>query len=193
MAVLTFVTGNAHKFAEARDKIQVALPALELVQQAADLVEIQAITLEPVAKFKLEQARELVQGSVFIEDAGFFVEAFPGFPGVYSADIFRMIGNEGVLRLLAGETNRAARFEAVVAYHDAPTGKDHLFKGVVRGTVADRVRGDQGFGYDPIFLPADHPSKTFGELTAREKNALSHRARALREFMDFLEAASAVK
>ncbi|MHA1733750.1 MAG: XTP/dITP diphosphatase [Promethearchaeota archaeon] len=181
-----FITGNSHKFREARDKLVKALPGVELVREEADLLEIQADSIEDVARFKVGSARALVEGSFFVEDAGFFVDAYPGFPGVYSAYIHRMLGNEGILKLMDGRDDRGARFEAVIGFFDARTEETHLFKGVVEGSVALSIRGENGFGFDPIFVPDDDPDHTFGELTSERKNEISHRARALEAFVGFL-------
>jgi XTP/dITP diphosphohydrolase len=113
----------------------------------------------------------------FVEDAGLLVETLRGFPGVYSAQAFRTIGNEGLLRLLSDARDRSASFRAVVAYVDGPR-PPRMFTGDIHGRIARTPRGHNGFGFDPIFVPEGH-RRTFAQMGPEEKNRLSHRARAL--------------
>jgi XTP/dITP diphosphohydrolase len=116
------------------------------------------------------------------DDSGLEVEALNGEPGVYSA---RWSGegctyadnNAKLLRELAGRKNRRAQFRTVIAL--ALPGEEPLtVEGSVQGTIIEELRGDQGFGYDPLFMP-DGYNQTFAELPAEVKNKISHRARAL--------------
>ncbi|MEM0332314.1 MAG: non-canonical purine NTP pyrophosphatase, partial [Archaeoglobaceae archaeon] len=112
---------------------------------------------------------------------GLFIEALKGFPGVYSSYVFKTIGNEGILKLMDGITNRRAYFKAVLAYWD---GKEiHIFEGKVEGEIATEIRGSGGFGFDPIFL---YNKKTFAEM-GDEKNEVSHRRRVLEKFFTWLQ------
>jgi len=87
------------------------------------------------------------------------------------------------LKLLSGVKNRSAYFKSVVGlYKDGP----HLFEGISRGTITNEIRGYEGFGYDPIFAPEEN-LKTFGEMTTTEKNAFSHRGKALEIMAKYLE------
>lgn len=123
------------------------------------------------------------------DDSGLEVEALNNEPGVYSA---RYAGEQKnsddnidlLLKNLAGHTNRKARFRTVIAYV-GPKG-EYTFEGTVEGTILTERHGTGGFGYDPVFLP-DGYDKTFAEMTAAEKNAISHRARALEKFAAFLK------
>jgi XTP/dITP diphosphohydrolase len=119
-----------------------------------------------------------------IEDAGLFVNALSDFPGVYSKFVFTSIGCEGVLRLLVPCEDRSAHFEAVVAYCEKG-GEPQIFKGRVDGEIAGEPRGENGFGYDPIFIP-EGEKRTFAEMKTQEKNQFSHRARALEKLAEFL-------
>ncbi|RLE72114.1 MAG: non-canonical purine NTP pyrophosphatase, RdgB/HAM1 family, partial [Thermoprotei archaeon] len=115
----------------------------------------------------------------FVEDAGLFVEALNGFPGPYSSYIYKTIGCEGILKLLEGVDNRKAYFLSVVALR-APGLGDVVFKGKVNGIIANEMRGEKGFGFDPIFIP-DGCEKTFAEMNIEEKSRYSHRGKALRK------------
>ena len=171
-----FVTGNSGKFAEAAGVIP------GLVQADLGVPELQADTLEEVASFSVGEAYKELGERCFVEDAGLFVDGLKGFPGVYSRFVEDTIGPPGIVKLLEGVENRNATIAAVIAYHD---GKDiHLFRGESRGTIALELKGSEGFGVDPIFIP-DGKEKTFAEDFAY-KERVSHRARALAKFVAFL-------
>jgi XTP/dITP diphosphohydrolase len=202
-----FLTSNAGKLAEAThhfSKLGMTVRALEVPE--GSIVEPQASTLEEVAKAKIRQAMEHLphEGAmVLVEDAGLFVDALDGFPGVYSSYVHETVGNAGMLRLLAhllsedparSKRLRSASFQAVAALWD---GQDiHVGKGVCKGSIAHDVEGDGGFGYDPIFIPSDLDEEgrpldpetlgavsthgqTFGSVDAEMKHQFSHRRRAL--------------
>jgi XTP/dITP diphosphohydrolase len=170
---LQFVSSNAHKYQEARTVLGDLGLRVRWVRR--ELPEPQADDLATVVRAKLRAVQGL-PGTVLVEDSGLMLRGLGGFPGVYSSYTLRTIGLEGILRLLRGRP-RAAVFRTV-----AGVGKGRaswLFTGEVRGTIVARPRGSGGFGYDPIFS-AEGSRRTFAELSAAEKNALSHRGRALR-------------
>lgn len=174
---LVFVTGNAGKAHEARERFEPL--GIAVVQRDLKLLEVQADDLVTVAREKARSAAEKVRGPFFLEDAGLFIPSLRGFPGVYSAHAFKTIGCEGILQLMRGiRAGRNAAFRAVVAYHE-PGRKVRLFTGECHGTITTKMRGDLGFGFDPIFVPDDGDGRTFGESSAEEKNKVSHRGRAL--------------
>ena len=116
------------------------------------------------------------------------VEALGGAPGVHSARYATdghdfAANNRLLLKNLEGAENRRARFRTVISL--ILGGEEHLFEGVVEGRIIDREAGHEGFGYDPLFIP-DGYAKTFAEMTTDEKNAVSHRARAVRKLAEFL-------
>jgi len=115
-----------------------------------------------------------------VDDAGLFIDAVGGFPGPYSAYVEDTLGVERVWQLAEREENRRAHFRCVVAYYDGENAE--TFSGSVPGTLV-APRGDGGFGYDPIF---EHEGKTLAEMSTEEKNAISHRGRALAKFADWL-------
>ena len=179
---LRFITGNKNKVREAGERL--AELGYEVVQDNMKPPEVQADSLEEVALFSAKWVVERSQEPFFLEDAGFFVDYLKGFPGVYSAYVFDTIGYGGILRLMRCKTERSARFEAVIAYWD---GREfHTFKGVVKGTVSRNPRGENGFGYDPIFIP-EGEERTFAEMSASEKNAISHRGRAIEKMVRWLK------
>jgi XTP/dITP diphosphohydrolase len=179
MKRIVFVTRNNGKFREAEAKLK----SIELRQCRQKYPEIQSNKLEEVVLFAMEHLEK--KHPFFIEDAGLFIEALNGFPGVYSAYVFRSIGCEGILRILGDTRERRAIFKSVIAYKE-PRSKPILFRGECRGRIAYEKRGSHGFGYDPIFIPQGS-TKTFGEMTIDEKNSFSHRGRSLQSFLKYLE------
>jgi XTP/dITP diphosphohydrolase len=115
-----------------------------------------------------------------VDDTGFFIDALNGFPGPYAAYVLNSIGNTGILRLMAGQEDRTARFVTAIAFADEKGVR--VFKGTIEGRIAQAPRGEGGFGYDPIFETGE---KTLAEISLEEKSRISHRARALAAFHDW--------
>jgi len=175
--VLRVVTSNEGKARE----FQAALGGLpwRVQRVAMEYQEVQADTLEQVA---VDSALSLIaEGSVtppfVLEDAGLFIDALDGFPGVYSAYVFRTVGCDGILRLMEGRQSRDARFESRLALV-LPDGSVEVLAGTCEGTVPPVALGTGGFGFDPVFVPLGE-TRTFAEMDLAEKEAHSHRGRAL--------------
>ena len=186
---IVFATNNAHKLSE----VQAVLgPSFELVTPrmcgvAEDIPEDQP-TLEGNALQKARYVRSRTGLDCFADDTGLEVEALGGAPGVHSARYATdghdfAANNRFLLANLAGKTNRRARFRTVVALLVGD--EEHLFEGVVEGRILDHECGTEGFGYDPLFVP-DGYDRTFAEMSAEEKNAVSHRGRAVRKLASYL-------
>ncbi len=173
-----FLTSNEHKFREAWELFEEHGLKLEWLKESYD--EIQGDTLEEVA---MAAAKSVRQENAFLEDAGLFVDALKGFPGVYSSYVLKTLGNEGVLKLLEGVADRGARFESVVAFKDG--GEVKIFKGVVRGNISLSITGSMGFGYDPIFIPMGQ-AVTFAE-DYELKTRMSHRMKSMMKLIDYLK------
>ena len=136
----------------------------------------------------LKSVKDKIEGSFFIEDAGFFVDQpLNGFPGVYSSYVMNTIGNEGILNLIHDFGSSKAHFSAVIALYYKPLNKIITFEGEVKGRVSETIRGAHGFGFDPIFIPEMLPNSTFAELSMSEKNEVSHRSIALNKLINFLK------
>lgn len=178
-ARLTFYTSNPGKVAEVRVALRPHGWAVRWGRR--QLTEPQAETLEVVARAKIAQVPR-GEGAVMVEDAGLFIPALGGFPGVYSAYAYRTLGVEGVLRLLAGR-RREATFRAVVAFRNGD--RVRLFSGEVEGSISPAARGAGGFGFDPVFVPRGE-RRTFSEMTPQEKLAWSHRGRAVSRLAEHL-------
>ena len=183
-----FVTGNKFKFQEVSEIFKGKKIKYDLKQKDIKTTEIQAHSLREVALFKLNSVKNLINGSFFIEDAGFFVDSpLEGFPGVYSSYVLKTIGNEGIRKLIDDFESSNAHFSAIIAFYFKSADKILFFEGNVEGMVSNTIRGKGGFGFDPIFIPNILPDKTFAELSAEEKNKISHRGQAFTKLLDYLE------
>jgi len=142
-----------------------------------NLVEIQSDSLEEIAREKAKAAFAKVGRQVLVEDDGLFISSLSGFPGQYSSFVFKTIGNDGILKLLARSTKRSAYFLSLIAFYDGKILS--ISEGRVNGRITDRIT-EGGWGYDPIFVP-DGTDLTFAELK-KSKNEYSHRKTALEKF-----------
>ena len=185
---LYFITGNSHKFNEISKILKQEKVNYELIQLDINPIEIQSDNLKEVALFKLNSIKNKVNGSFFVEDAGLFVD-YPlnGFPGVFSSYVFRTIGNKGILKLLGNIDDTRAHFSSIIALYFKPLNRNCIFEGIIDGVISPIIRGSQGFGYDPIFIPNKNPQKSFGELNTEEKNKISHRGIAVKKLIEFLK------
>ena len=189
---IIFATGNVHKVTEAQkalgDKITLIMPkelgVTEDIPETGD-------TLDENALQKCQYLWDRFHKACFADDTGLEVEALDGAPGVHTA---RYAGEskeatanmDKLLAVLDGVENRRARFRTAVSYIDNE-GNQHLFEGILNGTIALVKSGTEGFGYDPIFIPDGYSGKTLAEITLEEKNAISHRGKAMRALMDHLQ------
>ena len=177
---ILLLTSNAHKLSEAN---MILKPYnLKLIQKPAKGIEIQSDSVDEVARVCAENAYSDLRVPLLVEDSGLFVDSLHGFPGVYSSAIYDQVGCEGILRLLAQERQRSAKFVCALAYADSKGVR--VFKGVVRGQIAHRLYRGAGFGYDPIFIPRGY-LKPFSALP-QIKAKLSHRAKAFVSFGRFM-------
>lgn len=154
-------------------------------------VEETGTTFKANATLKAKAFAKLSHLSTLADDSGLVVDALDGRPGVYShrygpTDQAR---NHKLLSELKNvpSSRRTARFVAAIVIYDPNTNKTLTAQGLVEGTIADSSKGSDGFGYDPIFIPTEGDGRTFAEFTAEEKNAISHRARALQQIKTLLQ------
>jgi len=181
--IIFFVTGNVHKFNEARvllAKYEIATAMLRI--KAA---EIQDDELENIARTSALEAFGKTGLPLIVEDAGLFIRALNGFPGPYSSYVYKTIGNKGIIKLMEGVPDRRSQFRSAVAYCSLD-GSTKVFLGISDGNIAKEMRGSQGFGFDPIFEPSGGSRRrTFAEMDTDEKNMFSHRSRALTKFAQY--------
>lgn len=187
---LVLATRNPGKVAELAARLDgLGVDLVTAAEVGAPAVEEDAETLRGNAEKK---ARALVAHTglaSLADDTGLEVDALDGAPGVYSArfagpDASDADNRAHLLASLDGAAHRSARFRTVLAFADGDG--VHFFDGVCEGTIAATESGDGGFGYDALFVPADGDGRTFAEMTAAEKNAISHRGRALDAFSRWL-------
>ena len=186
---LIFATSNENKVLE----IQKILPKKFKIKSLKDLNYFEDVpenetTIEGNAIFKAKYIYEKFNINVFADDTGLEVEALNGEPGVHSARYAGTTRNsekniKKLLKNLKNIKNRNARFKTVIAL--IIDNKLHIFSGIVEGYILDSPKGNNGFGYDPIFCPNGF-DKSFAELTLKEKNLISHRSLAMKKLIDFI-------
>ena len=187
---IVFATNNAHKLDEVRQVVgdKFTLESLRECGIVEDIPENEP-TLEGNALAKARYIYERTGADCFADDTGLEVDALGGEPGVRSAR-YATDGHDDeankrlLLERLQGVENRAAQFRTAVAL--IMGGKEYLFEGIVRGQIATEQHGEGGFGYDPLFVPEGY-DRTFAQMSAEEKNAISHRGRAVRKLAEFLQ------
>jgi XTP/dITP diphosphohydrolase len=180
--VIFFASGNIHKFEEAR--VVLACHGLATAMIKLKGFEIQSDSLEEIAAHSAFEASKRSGLPILVEDAGLFVEDLAGFPGPYAAYVFKTIKNAGLLKLVKDLPNRRAVFRSVVAYCESNFEKPICFHGEVIGRIIgkEKKKGKTpAFGFDPIFSP-EGSRLTFAEMSLKEKNTFSHRAKALDKF-----------
>jgi XTP/dITP diphosphohydrolase len=186
---LIFATSNQNKVLE----IQKILPKKFNIKSLKDLNYFEDVpenetTIEGNAIFKSKYIYKKFNINVFADDTGLEVEALNGEPGVHSARYAGKTRNsekniKKLLKNLKNIKNRNARFKTVIAL--IIDNKLHIFSGIVEGYILDSPKGNNGFGYDPIFCPNGF-DKSFAELTLKEKNLISHRSLAMKKLIDFI-------
>ncbi len=177
--MIYFVTSNEGKFREVKEIAKSYGIEVEWLKRG--YLEPQGNDLEEIARISAEILAKEVREKFFLEDSGLFIPALNGFPGPYSSYVFKTVGNEGILKLMEGVEDRRAYFLAVIAFWDGE--RVLTFKGRVDGRIAHEMRGERGFGFDPIF---EYDGRTFAEM-GEEKNEVSHRRRALEGFFKYLK------
>jgi XTP/dITP diphosphohydrolase len=186
---LVFASNNEHKIKEINSLLGNSFSLLSLhdVNINEDIPEEEP-QLEGNALSKARFVFNATGLNVFADDTGLEIDALNGMPGVHSA---RFAGEkkdssaniQKVLSMLGSMNNRRARFRTVIAL--IIDKKEYLFEGIVEGTITKEIRGSEGFGYDPVFIP-EGKTRTFAEMGLTEKNTVSHRARAFEKLRDFL-------
>ncbi len=189
MKKIVFATNNQHKLEEIRKITQGSLEILSLTDIGCnEEIDETGNTLNENALIKATYVKERYGYDCFADDTGLEVDALEGAPGVFSAryagEACRPEDNmEKLLAEMKDTENRRAQFRTVIALRC--NGENHLFEGVIRGSIIREKKGNEGFGYDPIFMPEGY-DKTFAELGTEVKNQISHRAVATGKLMHFL-------
>ncbi len=180
MERLIMVTHNKGKFKEASKIAGEFGIELEMPSGGEGKFEIQADTLLEVSAYSARYAFDKLKRPLIVDDSGLFIEALKGFPGVYSAYVLPTLGNDGILRLMDGIQNREAYFECCVSYCDSSEIKS--FSERIDGKILNMKKGQDGFGFDPIFSAEGFNVTSMAEMALDQKNAISHRGKAFRSF-----------
>lgn len=196
---LVFATNNAHKIQEVQALLQAAGNGLDSRYEILSLSDIgchddipeTAQTFAGNALQKAEYIKVHYDYDCFADDSGLEVRALGMEPGVCSARYADDKGHDSeanmakLMQNMQRVKDRSAQFRTVLVL--LMDGKAHEFEGVCKGTIAEQRSGNQGFGYDPIFIPEGGSGVTFADMTMEDKNKISHRGQAIRRFVDFLE------
>ena len=201
MMKIVFATNNQHKLEEIRQILGSKFEVLSLNDIGChDDIPEDHDTLQENALQKAEYIAEKYGYDCFADDTGLEVDALGGEPGVHSARYAALDGNGSeshdseanmrkLLRKLGNNNNRKARFRTVIALLESDGNGNKvakLFEGIVEGSIAHEKSGEEGFGYDPIFVP-DGYDQSFAELGADIKNTISHRARAVAKLAEYFK------
>lgn len=187
---LIFATSNAHKVSEVASLLPAGyeLKSLKDIGFTEELAETTG-TIEGNSLQKAEYLSKKLNLACFAEDTGLLIDALDSRPGVYSARYAGPTANakdnlNKVLSEMEGKKERTARFKTVITYYHG--GEYVQFTGICEGSILDAPRGEDGFGYDPIFVPQGC-NLSFAEMRLTEKNEYSHRKKALVQFLDHLK------
>lgn len=189
MRTIVFATGNAHKLAEVQAVLGDDFRLVTAAQAGiAEEIPETGSTLEQNASQKSHYLYERLGIDCFADDTGLEVDALGGAPGVHSARYATdghdfAANNRLLLKNMDGLSDRRARFRTVISL--ILDGREYMFEGRVEGRIAEAESGQGGFGYDPLFVP-EGSNVSFAEMTAEEKNEISHRGRAVRKLAEFL-------
>lgn len=186
---IIFASNNENKRAEIQQALGDAFQLVSLREMNFyEEIPETTPTLEGNALQKANYVFDRFKLPVFADDSGLEIEALNGEPGVdtahYSGTRDAVANNVKVLRLLENVDLRNAKFRTVIAF--VTSAGEWTFEGEVKGTITTEMRGENGFGYDPVFIP-EGENRTFGEMSLEEKGKMSHRIRALKKFVDFLK------
>ncbi len=196
MKEIIMATNNAHKLEEVRQILGDGFLVKGLAEIGCheDIPE-SADTLEGNALQKVRYVHDHYGVDCFADDTGLEVTALEGAPGVFTARFGAMNGYgeshdadaniQCLLDKMEEAEDRTARFRTVVAL--VQNGEEHLFEGIVEGKILTQKVGEGGFGYDPVFAPSEGKGLAFAQMSAENKNAISHRGRAISKLVEFLK------
>lgn len=187
---VVFATSNDNKFREA--ELILSLYGITLERLPAKGEEIQSDSTPEIAEHAALSIYNKVKRPLLVEDSGIYVKALGGFPGSYSSYVYKTVGLDGMLRLMRGIKDREAKYVSAAVYVDEK-GTTHVFVGEAKGVISSSKRGNEGFAYDPIFVPEDWMStrKTYAQLGTALKSASSHRHQSLSTFAKWYAGAEA--
>lgn len=195
---ITLVTSNINKLREFRAILE---PKIKVEHIKLEFPELRSEHSQEIAEMSAKMISEKLQKAVVVEDSGLFITALKDFPGTCSAYVHKRIGLEGILRLMDGindarnngsrnkeESSRQCFYKSAVAYCEP--GKNPIsFLGIEEGEIAETIRGKNGFGHDPIFIPKEENTdkKTYGEMPDSEQRK-KFRRRAIEQLLVWMKA-----
>lgn len=176
------ITGNKNKLREAEQILKIKLKNVDL-----DLDEIQELDSDKIAEHKVKQAWELIKKPLFVSDQSLYIHCLNDFPGPLIKWFWTKITLEKICQIANFFDNHKIYTKTTLTYYDGKNMRH--FYGVVHGTIPTQPKGTNGFAWDPIFVPEGY-DKTFAEMTAEEKNAISMHKIALEKLRDYLKGGS---
>jgi len=176
--MINFVTHNMNKFNEVSKIMEDNNININLIK--LEYEEIQADTTEKISYDSCKKLINKVNSPYFIDDTGLYIDELKGFPGPYASYVQSTIGNKNIIKLAA---NSKAYFKTVISFYYK--NEIYQFTGILNGKISNEEKGDNKFGYDPVFMPENY-NKTLAELSIDEKNKISHRSIAMNNFISFL-------
>lgn len=167
---LYFITGNKNKLKEVQEILGGNIEQLDM-----DLPEIQELDAKKIIEEKINIAMKIHKGNFIVEDTSLYFNGLNGMPGPFIKWFLQALGSDGLYKLAKSSGNMDARASTLIGYYDGT--KTIFFEGVTEGKIVKPV-GETNFGWDPIFVPKGF-NKTYAQMTAAEKNSISHRRKAL--------------
>lgn len=177
--MFTFITSNKNKWEEVCKILNFKIP-----QKNLELPEIQSLNLKEILKEKALAAFKILKRPVVVEDVSLILKGFKGFPGPLVKWVIKAAGPEGIINFCKGSKNFNAEAICGVCMYDGKNFK--YFEGKIKGKISKVVRGKNGFGWDPVFIPEGY-RKTFAEMEIKEKNKISHRYLAWKKASNILK------
>lgn len=176
--MLYFITGSANKFSEVKSILS------NVEQLDIDLPEIQEIDAKKIIEIKLHEAKKHHDGEFIVEDTSLYLDCLNGLPGPLIKWFLKTIGNQGLFEITEKLGNNKAQAKTIIGYSNT-SGEINFFEGVLSGQIV-LPRGENGFGWDEIFMPDNH-DKTFAQMKPHEKNEISMRRNAVNKLKEFLK------
>ncbi len=175
--MINFITHNPNKFNEVNAIMENNKIKINWIKMEYE--EIQADNTDYISEDSCKKLENIVDPPYFIDDTGLYIDELNGFPGPYASYVQETLGNKNIIKLASGSR---AYFKTVISFYYE---KVYQFTGILNGKISGEEKGENKFGYDPIFIPENY-NKTLAEVTLEEKNRISHRSRAINNFISFL-------
>lgn len=178
MNKFVFVTSNKHKVREITEILGPDIKIREL-----NIPEVQSLNVDEVIREKAKAAFAVVKKPVIVEDISLEIKALNNLPGPFVKFFLQSLGTEGTAKLIGKKPSNTTVTAAIATYDGT---KLKIFKGVVKGTLSQKNKGESGFGFDKIFIPSGY-KQTYAQMPSALKNKISHRAKALKKLKKFIE------